>query len=129
VPQSLPKFATILGLICVVVGVGWGFVDVATDFRFPFLSDYAGIFLITLVVGIVLSLTGTIAWARHLSRKARFRAATCVFAAGLVVILIAPKNVHGPGMLLVLSGVCALLLSLALAMMGAISRDQPDRLL
>jgi hypothetical protein len=118
VPTPLPKLVTAFGVLCVAVGVAWGFVDVGTDFRFRFFSDHAGLFLVTLVVGILLSAGGTIAWVRHFNRGKRLRVAGYVFFVGLVAFLVVPNNVHGPGMLLGLAAICAGILSLVIAVMG-----------
>jgi hypothetical protein len=118
--NPLPKVVTAFGILCITVGVAWGFVDLGTHFRFRFFSEYAGLFLITLVVGILLSSGGALAWARHFSKRKKLEVAGCIFAMGLVAFTIAPNNVHGPGMLLILVAICAGILSLVLAMMAVV---------
>ena len=117
----LPKFVTAFGILCVAVGVSWIFVDEATHFRFGFLSEDAGFFLITLAIGILLSSGGTIAWARQFDKPKRFKVAGFVFLIGLVAFFVTPNNVHGPGMVLGLAAICAILLSVALAVMALAS--------
>ena len=126
--KSFPRIITTLGIFCVVVGVAWGFVDVGTHFRFQFFTDYAGLFLITLAVGILLSVCGALAWTRHFDRRKRLKVAGWVFFAGVLAMLVAPDNVHGPGMLLVLAAVCACILSIVLAVIAVAShtRSTPE---
>jgi hypothetical protein len=61
VANRLPKLVTAAGVLCLAIGVAWAFIDDRTNFRVDFLDDYAGVFLITLGVGTVLSFAGTIA--------------------------------------------------------------------
>jgi MFS family permease len=121
--RSLPKIITTLGIFCVIIGVAWGFVDERTHSRFEFFTDYAGLFLITLAVGIILSAGGALAWTRHFDRRKRLKVAGCVFLAGLLAMVVAPDNVHGPGMLLVLAAVCAWILSVVLAVIAVASHN------
>ena len=125
----LPKVVTIFGLVCVVVGIGWGFVDVATDFRFDFFTRYSSLFLISLVLGVCLSSAGIIAWSLRFSRRKQLGLAGLVIAVGCVGVAVAPNNVHGPGMLLGLTSVCAAMLGLSLAVIAAIRRksEKPEQ--
>jgi hypothetical protein len=116
-----PKFVTAFGILCVAVGVSWGFVDEATHFRFRFLSDDAGFFLITLAIGILLSSGGTIALARQFDKPKRLKVAGFVFFIGLVAFFVTPNNEHGPGMILGLAAICAVILSLVMAVMALAS--------
>ena len=112
---SLPKLATAVGLAFVVVGVGWGFVDVSTGFEYSFLSNNAGLFLLTLCAGIVLASAGIVWWTRPLARNKRLAVAAFVFLAGLGMIPIAATNVHGPTALLFPVAIGAWFTSLLLA--------------
>jgi hypothetical protein len=48
--------------------------------------------------------------------------------AGLLAMVVAPDNVHGPGMLLILTAVCACILSVVLAVLAvATHRDSSGR--
>jgi hypothetical protein len=123
--STVPKFVTALGILCVTVGILWDFSESIVGNRFGFLIDYNGEFLVTLLVGILLSAGGAIAWARHLSRDKKFRVAGLIFVFGLVVFPFVPNNVHGPGMLLGFCVICAWALSLILAVTAAASRDSP----
>jgi hypothetical protein len=114
-----------LGILCVTIGVAWGFVDQSTHFRFRLFTDYANVFLVTLPVGVLLSVGGTLAWTRHCSKRKKFKIAVWVFLTGLVAMVIAPHNVHGPGMLLVLTAVCAWILSIILAITAAVFDERP----
>jgi hypothetical protein len=121
----LPKFLTTFGVVCVVVGVSWGFVDVWTHFRFQFLTDYYELFLATLAVGIVLSVGGAILWTRHFDRLKKFRVAGVIFVIGAVAFMVVPNNVHGPGMLLGFASVFTLILSVVIAVMAVFTRAHP----
>jgi hypothetical protein len=114
-----------LGILCVTIGVAWGFVDESTHFRFRLFTDYANVFLVALPVGVLLSVGGILAWTRHLSKRKKFKIAGWVFLTGLVAMVIAPNNVHGPGMLLVLTAVCAWILSIILTITAAVSDERP----
>ena len=126
-----PKLITAIGIVCVAIGLSWGFLD-GSDFAFRFLGDSlnrfitenVGLFLITLLVGIALSLGGTLAWTHHFNRRKKLKVAAWIFLAGLLAMVIAPKNVHGPGMLLVLTAVCGWILSIAMAVIAVVSRDR-----
>jgi hypothetical protein len=125
VPSWLPKFVTSIGVVCVVVGVSWGFIDEGTHFRFEFLDDYGGLFFMMLPVGILLSIGGIIVWARHWDRSERLRVAGAIFVIAVIAFMLVPNNVHGPGMLLGLAAICACILSLVLVVMGIVSRNHP----
>ena len=114
--KSLPKVVTTLGLICVVIGVGWGFVDVATHFEYSFLSRNAELFILTLLIGIVLSFVGTIWWARRLARRRRLGLAGALLLGSLAIFAV-PVNVHGPTMFLVPVVFAVWILALILALM------------
>jgi hypothetical protein len=118
----LPKLLTTLGLVCVLVGVSWGFVDVWTHFRFQFFTYHSGLFLATLAVGIVLSISGAITWTRHFDRLKKFRVAGVIFVIGAVAFMVVPNNVHGPGMLLGFASIFALILGLVIGVMAVLTR-------
>ena len=119
--KRLPKLITALGIGCVAIGLSWAFLD-GSDFAFRFFSDSLdrfitdndGLFLLTLLVGVVLSAVGTLSWTRRFNRHRKFKVAGSIFFAGLLSIVVAPKNVHGPGMLLVLTALCSWMLSIIL---------------
>jgi hypothetical protein len=121
----LPKLLTTFGVVCVVVGVSWGFVDVWTHFRFQFFTDYYELFLATLAVGIVLSVGGAILWTRHFDRLKKFRVAGVIFVIGAVAFMVVPNNVHGPGMLLGFASVFTLVLSVVIGVMAVFTRAHP----
>ena len=123
VPSWLPKLVTMFGVVCVIVGVSWDFADASTYFHPDFFTDYAGLFLIMLGVGILLSAGGTIAWARQWDRRERLRVAGVIFVIAVIASVIVPNNVHGPGMLLGIAAICACILSLVLAVMAVVTGD------
>ena len=108
--KSIPKIITLVGLVCIVVGIGWGFVDDATHFRFAFLSDRSDLFISTLLVGILLSFVGTVAWARGFENSKQLRLAGVMFVLGLASFPVAATDVHGTTALLFFVGPAALLL-------------------
>jgi hypothetical protein len=122
VRKWLPKLLTTFGLVCVLVGVSWDFIDVWTHFRFQFFAHYAGLFLATLAVGIVLSVSGAIAWTRRFDRLKKFRVAGVIFVIGVIAFMVVPNNVHGPGMLLGLASIFALILSVVIGVTAVFSR-------
>ena len=124
-PSWLPKLVTMFGVGCVIVGVSWDFADAGTYFHPDFLTDHAGLFLIMLGVGILLSACGTIAWARQWDRRERLRVAGAIFVLVVIAFFIVPNNVHGPGMLLGFAAICACILSLVLGVVAVVTGDHP----
>lgn len=128
--NPLPKFITALGILCLAVGLSWAFVD-GSDFAFRFFSDSfdrfitvnVNLFLIILLIGILSSAIGTVAWTRHFNKRKQFRVAGSIFLVGLFAIVVAPKNVHGHGMLLILTALCAWILSIVLAVIAVATRE------
>jgi hypothetical protein len=98
------KFGAVVGIALTAMGLGAGYFDEATHFRFAFLGDHFGIFLAALLLGIVSSFVFIIGWARRLRKRAQARAAGIVFIspwiAGLFTYPIEGLNVHGPSALL-----------------------------
>jgi hypothetical protein len=94
----------LIGVFLVVIGVGAGYVDVATHFRFDFLTTHFGWFIFALLVGIVLLFVAVIGWAKQFPDGTRRRAAGIVFVAPWVMALAANwvegSNVHGPSVFL-----------------------------
>jgi hypothetical protein len=132
--NRLPRLVTAIGVICVIVGVCWGFVEESdipvrffNNYWYTFIGIHPGLFLITLVIGILLSSAGTVAWTQLLSRRKRLGVAGCIFAGGLAVFIAVPNNVHGPGMLLGFAAICSWILSLVLAVMAVVSEKRPAK--
>jgi hypothetical protein len=129
--NPLPKLITAVGIVCIVTGLSWGFLD-GSDFAFRFLSDslnrfiteHSGLFGMTLFLGILLSAGETIAWTHHFDKRKRLKVAGYIFLVGLLAMLITPGNVHGPGMLVVMTAVCGWILSIVLAVI-AVARSRP----
>jgi hypothetical protein len=98
------KVGAILGGALTAIGLGAGYFDEATHFRFAFLGDHFGIFLVALLLGIVSSFVFIIGWARRLKKRTQARAAGIVFVspwiAGILTYPIEGLNVHGPSALL-----------------------------
>jgi len=87
-----------------VICAGAGYVDVATHFRFDFLSRHFGWFILALLVGVLLSFVAVVGWAKQSSAGTRRMAAGIVFVAPWVAALAANSvvgfNVHGPSVFL-----------------------------
>jgi len=98
------KVGAMVGVSLAAIGLGAGYFDVATHFRFAFLSDHFDIFLIALLLGILSSFVCMIGWARRLKKTTRARAAGFVFISPWIVGLLGYPldgfNVHGPSALL-----------------------------
>ena len=98
------KVGAITGICLTIIGLGAGYVDESTHFRFAFISDHFDVFLMALLIGIVLSFIFMIGWARQFKGGARARLAGIVFVspwiAGLLSYPIEGLNVHGPSALL-----------------------------
>lgn len=112
-----------VGVGLAAIGLGAGYFDVATHFRFAFLSDHFGVFLIALLLGILSSFVCLIGWARRLRKATRVRTAGIVFIspwiAGLLGYPIDGFNVHGPSALLLFPIVpAASILALVLRVMA-----------
>ena len=75
------KISAIAGICLIGVGIGAGYFDEATNFRFEFLSDHSAVFLIAALIGILSAFIGLIGWARRLDPGTRRRVAGMVFAA------------------------------------------------
>ena len=119
---SLWKAGSIVGICLIAIGIGAGYVDIATHFNFQFLSDHFDIFLFAILAGTLSAFICLIGWARHLKRLARARLAGIVFAApwlaGLLGYPIAGNNIHGPAALVMLLIVPASILALTLLIMA-----------
>jgi hypothetical protein len=132
VRNPLPKLIAAVGIVCIAIGLSWGVLD-GSDFAFRFLSnslnrfitEHSGLFGLTLFIGILLSAAGTIAWTHHFDKRKKLKVAGYIFLAGLLAMLIAPGNVHGPGMLVVLTAVCGWILSIVLAIIAVAGRGRP----
>lgn len=130
--SSAAKSVTVLGTICVAAGLLWAFLGSEFAFRFfsnslnNFITGNAGFFLIALPSGILLSAAGVVALARDFNRRKKLRVAGWIFLAGLLSIIFAPKYVHGPGMLLVLTAVCVCVLGIVLTVLAFASHTEPE---
>jgi hypothetical protein len=122
--NPLPKAITAFGMLCVVVGLALGFIASDTSSDFDFLTHYAYDFLIPLLAGVLLSFGGTVAWARHLDRRRKLKLAAWIFVLSFVPVPFIPKNVHGPGMIVIVFAVLpAWILSIVLVVMVAVDAD------
>jgi hypothetical protein len=93
-----------VGTALTAIGLGAGYFDEATHFRFAFLSDHFSIFLVALLLGVLSSFVFIVGVARRFSKRTQARAARIVFIspwiAGLLTYPVEGLNVHGPSALL-----------------------------
>jgi len=125
--SSIWKAGAIVGATLTLTAVAAGYVDVATHFRFNFLSDYFGTLLLAGLIGVVMSSVGLVGWARRMGRGSKARMAGLVFISPWIVFLlgypIAGDNVHGPAMLVVVLMIPAIVLAVILLIMAGLTRS------
>ena len=119
--KAVWKVTASVGVALVVTGAAAEYVDVATHFKFEFISDDYEFFGLALLVGVFLSFAGLIGWARHLDRPARVKAAGAVFAFPWVAVLLGYPidgiNVHGAAPIVLMLVIPATILSVVLLLM------------
>jgi hypothetical protein len=122
--KTVWRLAALVGVALVVTGAAAEYVDVATHFRFDFISDDYGVFGLALLLGVLLSFTGLIGWARHLDRPARMKMAGLVFAFPWVAVLVGYPidglNVHGAAPMVLMLVIPATILSIILLLMRSV---------
>jgi NO-binding membrane sensor protein with MHYT domain len=110
------RATAIVGTCLIGIGIAAGYIDVATHFRFQFISDQFSIFLLALLIGALASFVGLIGWAKQLPRGGRSHMARLVFVSPWVVGLLGygidGLNIHGPSALVLLLIVPASVLAL-----------------
>jgi len=114
-----------LGAASLIVGLTWVFLASSPSAQFDFTVGHQE-FLFGIPMGVLLILIGTIAWALRAPRSAKLKAAGWIFCGGLAAIFLVPKNVHGPGMPVILVAVCGWVLSLVLILMAFVQRRGPE---
>jgi len=118
----VPKLLTIAGACLIIVGIGGGYVDVATRFRFDFISRYFYLFLLALIAGVALSFVGLIGWAKRANARGRSRMAATVFAFPLALAALGypidGADIHGPFGLVFVLTLPACILALVLLSIG-----------
>ena len=121
------KIVSFLGIALVGVGILAGYVDVATHFRFEFISDDFDTFMLASLIGVVLSFVGLIGWAAQPGPRRRGLTAGLVLIAPWIVLLfgapIGGTNIHGPAALVMLLIFPATILALVLAIMAGAKRN------
>lgn len=94
------KAGSITGIALIAIGIGAGYVDIATHFNFEFISDHFGIFLSAILLGTLSAFDCLIGWAIRMKRGTRALVAGLVFAAPWLVVIIgfpiAGNSIHGP---------------------------------
>ena len=64
--SSIWRVVAIVGICSIAIGIGAGYVYLASHFRFEFLID---IFLVALSIGTLSGIIGFVGWARQLKRR------------------------------------------------------------
>lgn len=128
--KTVWRSIALVGVALVVTGAAAEYVDVATHFRFEFISDDYEIFGLALLLGVLLSFAGLIGWGRDLDRPARMKTAALVFAFPWVAVLVGYPidglNVHGAAPMVLMLIVPATVLSIILLLMGDVrNRSSP----
>src|SRR5579875_2509258 len=82
------KAASLVGTGLLAIGTAAGYVDIATGFAFPFISNRSEIFLLSIAVGLLVSFISLIGWAKHLPRAGRIRLAAVVFVAPWLAVAV-----------------------------------------
>jgi hypothetical protein len=121
------KAVAILGMGLIAMGILAGYLDVATHFRFEFISDDFDSFILAMAIGVILSFIGLIGWAAQPGTQRRGLMAGLVFIAPWIVLLlgwpIGGNNIHGPAALVMLLILPASILAFVLAIMAAAKRN------
>lgn len=116
------KSLAVIGTCLIIIGIGAGYVDVATHLRFDFLSDHFDVFLCALLLGVVLAFVGIVGFAKRKTRGRKGGLAALTFAfpwiLGAIGYPIDGFNVHGPSALVLLLIIPASILALTLSIMA-----------
>ena len=120
------KTISLLGVALTAVGISAEYIDVATHFRFEFISDDFDVFTLSLLVGTVLSFIGFIGWSAQPGARRRGLTAGLILIAPWIVLLVGSAiggtNIHGPAALVFLLILPATILALVLAIMSGVKR-------
>ena len=120
------KTISLLGVALTAVGISAEYIDVATHFRFEFISDDFDVFTLSLLVGTVLSFIGFIGWSAQPGARRRGLTAGLILIAPWIVLLVGSPiggtNIHGPAALVFLLILPATILALVLAIMSGVKR-------
>ncbi|AEU34948.1 hypothetical protein [Granulicella mallensis] len=118
------RVIALTGACLIILGVGAGYVDVATHFNFEFISNHFDMFGLMGLTGVLLTAVGCIGWARHLGKRHLVLMAVIVFILPWVLLFlgrpIAGTNIHGPAAPVMLLIIPATVLAVALLMMAAL---------
>ena len=120
------KTISLLGVALTAVGISAEYIDVATHFRFEFISDDFDVFTLSLLVGTVLFFIGFIGWSAQPGARRRGLTAGLILVAPWIVLLVGSPiggtNIHGPAALVFLLILPATILALVLAIMSGVKR-------
>lgn len=87
------------GVCLILIGIGAGYLDVATQFRFDFISRYFDVFSFAALAGVLLAFVGCIGWSRHLKKRQKILLAVAAFIFPWMVLLVGYPiggiNMHG----------------------------------
>lgn len=122
--KAVWKLTALTGFALIVTSVAAEYVDVATHFKFEFISDHYGFFGVALLTGILLSFVGVIGWARYLDRSACLATAGAVFALPCIAVLVGYPingiNVHFAAPTVLMLVLPAAILSVILLLMSSV---------
>ncbi len=108
----------------IAVGLAAFYLDVAVDFRFEFIEQHYEAFGVCILLGVVATYIGCIAWARTCDRRGRAVMAVTVLSTPLVALLIGScvdgLNMHGPSGITAMLIPAASVLALILFIMAAV---------
>jgi len=113
-----------VGICLIVIAIAADYVDVATHFKYEFLSDRFDIFLIAGLIGVAVSSAGLIGWTRRLAPRAQVRMVLVVFVTPwLAAGLFARNDIHGPGALILVLIIPTTILALVLLLTAVFSNS------
>jgi hypothetical protein len=120
------KTISLLGVALTAVGISAEYIDVATHFRFEFISNDFEVFTLALLAGTVLCFVGFIGWSVQPGTQRRGLTAGLILIAPWIVLLVGSPiggtNIHGPAALVFLLILPATILALVLAIMSGVKR-------
>jgi len=120
------KPVTLSSAFLVSLCVAFGYLDIATHFRFDLTDYYAAIFVIGALAALCCCI-GVIGWARHLRRQGRVLLAIAVFLWPWSILLIgypfAGTNIHGPAAPVLVSIWPASILAVILFVMAGVAKE------
>ncbi len=117
------RATALCGACLITLAIVAGYFDVATNFTFEWISDYFGLFLSGLLIGVAMAFVGCIGWATKLENGHRAKMALLVFGMPWTLLLlglpIGGTNIHGPAAPVMMLILPAAVLAVVLLIMAA----------